>query len=202
MFPPTPPFGVQQPYPPQRRPPDLGVKLLIGVGVVFAILVASGPLLGIYDFFTGWRVVDDQPTAPPVTTPPPPTPTDLPGLGAEPYRQVSAEEWAVIVRNPEAHAGRRVVVFGRLTGPPAAGSASVAAVVGPARLDDAGRYATPVLVTLVGTARTWSRYHAGDEVRLNGTIRGIRRDPGAGDGGPPPQLLELEVADEPGTFRS
>jgi hypothetical protein len=186
----------------------LGVKVLIGVGVVFALVLAAGPLLNIVDFFSGWEVVDDEPvtTGPPATSPPAPQPTDLPGFGAgsdaEPYRQISAPEWAAILRNPVAHEGRRVVLFGRITAPPVPGSPSLQVSAGPTRLDDPAEYATPVLVTRVGITAAqagWPGYRVGDEVQVNGAITGLRADPDAGTGAS--LVLALAVRDEIAVLR-
>jgi hypothetical protein len=192
----------------------LGVKVLIGVGLVFALVMASGPLLNIVDFFSGWEVVDGEPTEPgttepPATSPPAAQPTALPGFGAgsdaEPYRQIGAAEWADIVRNPSGHEGRRVVLFGRITAPPVPGSPSLQVTAGPARLDDPAEYATPVLVTRVEITEAqagWPGYRVGDEVQINGTITGLRADPDAGAGtGTASLILALAVRDEIAVFR-
>jgi hypothetical protein len=211
MFPPTPPYGVQQPYPPpypppQRQPMALGVKVLIGVGLAFAVLVASGPLFNILGFFSGWEVVDDEPTTaePFASTAPGPQPTDLPGVGADPnaqpYRQVGAAEWADILRDPARHEGRRLVLFGRISAAPLTGGPSLRAAVGPARLDDPAGYVTPVLITLLEVPQgqvAWAGYRAGDEIQVNGTIRGLRV-PDAGGSATP--LLELGVRDAVAVF--
>jgi hypothetical protein len=210
MFPPTPPYGVQQPYPPpypppQRQPMALGVKVLIGAGLVFALLVASGPLFDVVGFFSGWEVAGDAPTtsepstaapAPPATAAPGPQPTE------QPYRQISAAEWADILRNPLGHEGRRVILFGRISAAPVGGSPSLRAAVAPARLDDPAEYVTPVLITRLGVTREqagWQGYRAGDEIQINGTIRGLRA-PDAGTGSSAP-LLELGVRDEIAVFQ-
>jgi hypothetical protein len=76
MFPPTPPYGVQQrppygppPYPPPQQPKTgLLTKIIIGAGLVFALVMASSPVLGVADLldvFDGWETVSgDAPTTP------------------------------------------------------------------------------------------------------------------------------------------
>jgi hypothetical protein len=177
----------------------LGVKVLIGVGLVFALLVASGPLVNILGFVSAWELLDDEPTTsePSATAAPAPRAT-----AAQPYRQVSAAEWAEILRDPTGHEGERVILFGRISAAPVGASPSLRAAVAPARLDDPAEYVTPVLITRLGATQGqagWPGYRAGDEIQINGTIRGLRA-PDAGTGSST-LLLELGVTDGIAVFQ-
>jgi hypothetical protein len=179
LFPPTPPFGTHlpgehgpkvrygaQPYVPRRRM-SRTTKVLITVAVVVAVLLAVRPVMGLVDDITGSR----QPAAPAPAAAAPVSDTD--------YRRLTPAEWADIARDPDAHAGLAIVLYGRLTSPPDADERTVRAVVAGSRRTDPAGYRTRALLRGPG----WTGYEKGDEVRIQGVVLGAGAD----------QVLRLDV---------
>jgi PASTA domain len=103
-----------------------------------------------------------QPGAP--ATPPPPAP-------AEPYRKLSARDWQVIAKNPDAHIGERVIVHGRVTQFDAAtGTTAFRASVDGVRQKQAYDYDTNTM--LGGDAADLEDIVLDDEFTAEVTVRG------------------------------
>jgi hypothetical protein len=103
-----------------------------------------------------------QPAAP--ATPPPPAP-------AEPYRKLSARDWQVIAKNPDAHIGERVIVHGRVTQFDAAtGTTAFRASVDGVRQKQAYDYDTNTM--LGGDAADLEDIVVDDEFTAEVTVRG------------------------------
>jgi len=170
LYPPTPPFGVQQPGapygpPPPRQPMSPGVKVLIGVAVVFAILVASWPILGMVHFITSWGS-SGEPTVVVTATSPPGAASPAP----QPARSLTADEWAAIARDPAGHRGERIRVAGRITRLWSADDGTARAAVGGSPSAGDPTAATPVALT--GSERAFRSVRVEDEPLLRAVVEG------------------------------
>jgi hypothetical protein len=134
---------------------SLGVKILIGVGLVFAIATAGGPLFGVLGFFSGWHYVADAGDVEPTVA----TPGGL-----------SAARWSEITSDPTAYRGEHVTVYGQITAAPQDGGRAVRAFVGPESVTDP--FPTLALVTqAAGLSDSWDDLRPGDVVRIVGTVQ-------------------------------
>jgi hypothetical protein len=165
------------PYPPTspRRSVPKGLKLLVGAGLVFAALLVLGRLTdlpaGPFTDTFGRTSVQESSDPGPGTT--------------DDGRAVSADEWAAIARDPEAHQGETVLVTGRVTRLWTAGDGAARATVGGSLPSGARTAVTPV--ALVGERETFRSLHLHDEVELRAVVQG------AGGDRIPPDMPVLKV---------
>lgn len=107
------------PPPPQKKPTSVGKVLLIVVGLVLAIVLISQCGGGNRDrnsegssASSTSRSTTTARRTPTSTVPPGPSPQDLDPAS---YSPINARDFAILVKNPDAAIGRKIIVYGVVT---------------------------------------------------------------------------------------
>lgn len=149
-------------------------------GMVFAIFATSDkqpesaprPLVGTSAPSPASSDTTSPPAAAPTPTPAPPLKPSSPEAAPRTaYEPVSPREWAVIAKNPDAHAGERIVVYGVVTQFDAqTGTDAFRADVGAQNMQEAYQYDTNTIMS--GDEESLADVVEGDEFRANVTVVG------------------------------